>query len=175
MGKYIDTFGITHLWEKISVVFAMKDELATVATTGSYNDLSDKPETPSGPSDIADYPIECVYGTEPTDWSYVKYKHGKLECWTEVGFGWGSSHGMTKVGNVYKSTYEIGTGLTYPVTFAKMPNVQAFVDPSGNYPGRVEPGGTRATFAKPGGFKVVRDVAGNINGYICINVVGRWK
>lgn len=123
----------------------------------------------------ADYPLEVVYGTEPTDWSYVKWANGRLECWVDVGFGWAGAHGVTKVGNVYKSTYEIGTGLTYPVAFAVTPNVQAFVDPSGNYPGRVEPGGTKATTTKPGGYKVVRDVTGNINGYICIKAEGRWK
>ena len=49
---YLDTTGLTSLWSKIKSLFATKTELAskantsdlsTVATSGSYNDLLDKP------------------------------------------------------------------------------------------------------------------------------------
>lgn len=55
--KYLDSVGLTYLWNKISSLFATKAEmddlldtkastsdLADVATTGSYTDLVDAPQ-----------------------------------------------------------------------------------------------------------------------------------
>lgn len=46
----IDLNGLVHVWSKVKTLTAdcvKADSLATVATSGSYNDLSDKPTIPS--------------------------------------------------------------------------------------------------------------------------------
>ena len=45
--KFLDDIGLTYLWGKITDLFATKaniSDLADVATTGSYSDLTDAPQ-----------------------------------------------------------------------------------------------------------------------------------
>lgn len=45
--SYLNKRGLTHFWENIDGIKADKSSLATVATTGSYSDLIDKPTIPT--------------------------------------------------------------------------------------------------------------------------------
>lgn len=56
MGKFLDSTGITHLWEKAKSAFSLSGHkhtvsditnIATVGKTGSYTDLSNKPTIPT--------------------------------------------------------------------------------------------------------------------------------
>lgn len=52
MNSVLDKTGLTYLWGKIKAMFATKAELSTVATSGSYNDLSNKPAIPTKTSEL---------------------------------------------------------------------------------------------------------------------------
>jgi trimeric autotransporter adhesin len=45
--KFLDKDGLTYFYDKIKGEYVKNSDLATVATSGSYNDLSDKPTIPT--------------------------------------------------------------------------------------------------------------------------------
>ena len=45
--KFLDKDGLTYFYDKIKGEYVKSSDLATVATSGSYNDLSDKPTIPT--------------------------------------------------------------------------------------------------------------------------------
>ena len=57
MAKYLDNNGLLYFWQKIKNTFATQVSLASVATSGSYNDLSDKPTIPAA-TDLTGYATE---------------------------------------------------------------------------------------------------------------------
>lgn len=63
MAKYLDNNGLLYFWQKIKTTFAKTSDLATVATSGSYNDLTDKPTIPEG-SDLTGYATETWVGNQ---------------------------------------------------------------------------------------------------------------
>lgn len=53
--KFLDYTGVSYLWQKIVAELNKKannQDLATVATSGSYNDLINKPAIPTKVSDL---------------------------------------------------------------------------------------------------------------------------
>lgn len=68
--------------------------LATVATTGSYNDLNNKPTIPPTPNDYI-----TEQGTSG-DWTYRKYNSGVAECWGNFTC---NVTGWTAWGNAYEA------------------------------------------------------------------------
>lgn len=65
MGKYLDNNGLLYFWQKIKNNFVAATSLATVATSGSYNDLDNKPTLFSG--DYTDLTNKPTIPTVPTD------------------------------------------------------------------------------------------------------------
>lgn len=58
MAKYLDNNGLLYFWQKIKTTFAKVADLSTVATSGSYNDLNNKPTLFSGSyNDLTDKPV----------------------------------------------------------------------------------------------------------------------
>lgn len=45
--KFLDKDGLTYFYDKIKGEYVKSSDLATVATSGSYNDLNDKPTIPT--------------------------------------------------------------------------------------------------------------------------------
>jgi hypothetical protein len=50
MNKYLDDSGLSYFYGKLLQTFAAQANLATVATSGSYNDLTNTPTIPTVPS-----------------------------------------------------------------------------------------------------------------------------
>lgn len=69
---YLDKTGLTYLWGKIADVlknYVKTDSLSKVATSGSYNDLSNKPSSlpaNGGNADTVDNYHIVVSSSEPT-------------------------------------------------------------------------------------------------------------
>lgn len=63
MAKYLDNNGLLYFWQKIKTTFAKVADLSTVATSGSYNDLTDKPVIPEG-ADLTGYATETWVGNQ---------------------------------------------------------------------------------------------------------------
>ena len=64
MGKYLGQTGLTYLWGKIKTLVAGKastSDLATVATSGSYNDLSNTPTIPTVPANVSAFTNDAGY------------------------------------------------------------------------------------------------------------------
>lgn len=67
MAKLIDLDGLAHTFGKIKAMLAEKlgkNDVATVATSGSYNDLTNKPTIPTVPSNVSAFTNDAGYLTQ---------------------------------------------------------------------------------------------------------------
>ncbi|WP_337407334.1 hypothetical protein [Phascolarctobacterium succinatutens] len=67
MAKLIDLNGLTHVYSIIKGMLADKlgkTDVATVATSGSYNDLKDKPTIPTVPTKVSAFENDSNYLTQ---------------------------------------------------------------------------------------------------------------
>lgn len=53
MAEYLDYTGLSHFKDKLDDTYVKDADLSTVATSGSYNDLSNKPTTMTGATSSA--------------------------------------------------------------------------------------------------------------------------
>lgn len=76
MAKLIDLNGLAHVYSIIKGMLADKlgkNDVATVATSGSYNDLKDKPTIPTVPTKVSAFENDAGYLTQHQSLtSYVK-------------------------------------------------------------------------------------------------------
>ena len=99
MNHYLDTINLTALWSKIKSLFATKIELAskantsdlsTVATSGDYNDLINKPNLPQ----VDGY--GSLHVTRDTDGNFFLFTHNS---WSTSGSNaWGGMYFQTSDG-----------------------------------------------------------------------------
>jgi hypothetical protein len=61
--KFLGNTSLQYFWDKLTSIFAKKAELSKVATTGSYNDLSNKPTIPTVPSTVSSFTNDAGYIT----------------------------------------------------------------------------------------------------------------
>lgn len=61
--KFMGNKSLQYFWTKLTSIFAKKSELSKVATTGSYNDLSNKPTIPTVPTKISAFTNDTGYIT----------------------------------------------------------------------------------------------------------------
>lgn len=111
MGKYIGATGLAYLWGKIKTLVAGKantSDLATVATSGSYNDLSNTPTIPTVPTNVSAFVNDAGYLTSHQDIS------GKED---KIGITAGSGTSLTASANTYyRFASAVGTlAVTLPV------------------------------------------------------------
>ena len=67
MAKLIDLNGLAHVYSIIKGMLAEKlgkNDVATVATSGSYNDLKDKPAIPTVPTKVSAFANDAGYLTQ---------------------------------------------------------------------------------------------------------------
>lgn len=67
MANYIGPTGLNYLWGKVKSLVSGKAntaDLATVATSGSYTDLDDKPTIPTVPTNLSSFTDDL--GSSPT-------------------------------------------------------------------------------------------------------------
>jgi len=138
--------------------------LATVATSGDYNDLLNKPTIPPTPDD---YVVE--EGTSG-NWRYRKWDSGISECWARVtqsisGQSWGGG------------TEFSGTALSYPTNlFIEAPSFElgAASDPS-TIP-RAWKKGDASTSPNLGAFRPDTSYVGSsVSIDFSIHAIGKWK
>lgn len=66
MANYIGPTGLNYLWGKVKSLVSGKAntaDLAVVATSGSYTDLSDKPTIPTVPTNVSAFTNDAGYTT----------------------------------------------------------------------------------------------------------------
>lgn len=61
--KFMGSNSLTYFWNKLTSIFAKKAELSKVATSGSYNDLSNKPTIPTVPTKVSSFTNDAGYIT----------------------------------------------------------------------------------------------------------------
>lgn len=61
--KFMGSKSLTYFWSKLTSIFAKKAELSKVATSGSYNDLSNKPTIPTVPTKVSAFTNDSGYIT----------------------------------------------------------------------------------------------------------------
>ena len=80
MAKLVDLDGLAYFYGKIKAMLAEKlgkNDVATVATSGSYNDLTDKPTIPIVPSNVSAFTNDAGYLTQHQSLDgYVKSVNG---------------------------------------------------------------------------------------------------
>lgn len=80
MAKLVDLDGLAYFYGKIKAMLAEKlgkNDVATVATSGSYNDLTDKPIIPIVPSNVSAFTNDAGYLTQHQSLDgYVKSVNG---------------------------------------------------------------------------------------------------
>lgn len=67
MAKLVDLDGLAYFYSKIKAMLADKlgkNDVATVATSGSYNDLKDKPAIPTVPTNVSAFINDAGYLTQ---------------------------------------------------------------------------------------------------------------
>ena len=62
--NFMGNKSLQYFWTKLTSIFARKSELSNVATTGSYNDLSNKPTIPTVPTNISAFTNDTGYITK---------------------------------------------------------------------------------------------------------------
>ena len=141
--------------------------LATVATTGDYDDLSNKPTIPPTPNDYI-----TEQGTSG-DWIYRKYNSGVAECWgnfTVNVTGWNSW------GNLYEGARSVNLAPAYPTgLFNATPVLNVTVwHPSIGLAG-CEVFGTHSKDNVPSIIPLRPSTGGTGQIGVCIHSVGTWK
>lgn len=95
------------------VITAALSEFAPVAKSGSYNDLTDKPDIPAVPANISAFTNDVGYvaiessGTSGI-WHYVKYSDGRAECWGQISktnYTFSKSSGALYYGDAINTAY----------------------------------------------------------------------
>lgn len=61
--KFMGSKSLQYFWSKLTSIFAKKAELSKVATSGSYNDLSNKPTIPTVPTKVSAFTNDSGYIT----------------------------------------------------------------------------------------------------------------
>lgn len=67
MAKVVDLYGLAYFYGKIKTMLAEKlgkNDVAGVATSGSYNDLKDKPAIPTVPTKVSAFKNDAGYLTQ---------------------------------------------------------------------------------------------------------------
>ena len=141
--------------------------LATVATTGDYDDLSNKPTIPPTPNDYI-----TEQGTSG-NWIYRKYNSGVAECWgnfTVNVTGWNSW------GNLYEGARSVNLEPAYPTgLFNATPVLNVTVwHPSIGLAG-CEVYGTHSKDNVPSIIPLRPSTGGTGQIGVCIHSVGTWK
>lgn len=65
--KYVDSNGLLYFWNKLKNTFVKAEDLSSVATSGSYNDLSNKPSIPTVPTNVSSFTNDAGYLTSHQD------------------------------------------------------------------------------------------------------------
>lgn len=95
------------------VITAALSDFAPVSKSGSYNDLTDKPDIPSVPANISAFTNDVGYvaiessGTSGI-WHYVKYSDGRAECWGQISktnYTFSKSSGAMYYGDAINTAY----------------------------------------------------------------------
>ena len=140
--------------------------LATVATTGSYNDLSNKPTIPPTPNDYI-----TEQGTSG-NWTYRKWSNGVAECWSRQSIS-KSGAWTSWAGGIYVDSWD-GTSFDYPSNlFISIP-VFIFTIESTSYTWASPFGASTAAktpaivFMRPG-------ASSSLNATVNLYAKGNWK
>lgn len=147
------------LWARCKAVFAKSSDLAAVAVSGSYNDLTDKP-SPSG-TDADDFVVS--HGTSGI-WTWRKWDSGIAECWGRYT----TSIACT---TSYDPGYYNGTAVdvTFPFAFSAVPSVTGSANALANF--ALDSGNRTKTGV---GFYCWRPGSGTVT-EVSLAVKGKWK
>lgn len=122
--KFLGNTSFQYFWNKLTSIFARKSELSTVATSGSYNDLSNKPTIPTVPTKVSAFTNDAGYITGSGSIT------GNAATATTA-----SKIGTTNVGGITQPVYikaGVPTGISY--TIAKsVPSDAKFTDTNTTY------------------------------------------
>ncbi len=160
--NYLDKTGLASVWAKIKAALALKvdsADLATVATSGSYNDLDNKPTIPTVPTTVSSFTNDAGYLTQHQD---ISNKQNVITTQTMTS----SDTIVTLQQNVFYIFPEMATlTITCPLT-----GMYAFRFVSGSTPTTL----TITGITMPDDFEVEAEKIYEINVYQGLGVVTSW-
>ena len=115
-------FDVVEIYDSDKLIPLFSD-LSGVATSGSYNDLSDKPTIPTVPSNVSDFNNDIGYLTAHQDISGKEDKSNKVTSLSSSSTD--TEYPSAKV--VYDSLQEVGKNITFDATFKERTTEQVFI------------------------------------------------